>query len=334
MEKELHAALAAAEAAALVCRRVQETLVLREVVLKQDRSPVTVADFGAQAVINHELGLVFPDIPVVGEEHSEVLRRDATLRRQVVEAVAEAAGGLGEEEVLAAIDRGGFAGGNGGRFWTVDPIDGTKGFVRREQYAVAIALIDGGEVMLGVLACPNLPLVLAEPTPAGCVLAAVRGGGAWMRRLGGGEPAPVRVAAEKDPRRAVMCESVEAEHSSHAESARIVNRLGVSAAPLRMDSQCKYALLARGDASIYLRLPTRADYREKIWDHAAGALLVEEAGGRVTDVAGHPLDFSRGRTLTANRGVIATNGLLHDAVLAATGAVLGQGAPPPTAVAS
>ena len=70
-------------------------------------------------------------------------------------------------------------------------------------------------------------------------------------------------------------------------------------------------------ADVYLRLPTRADYREKIWDHAAGALIVTEAGGRVTDVDGRPLDFTRGSSLLDNRGVLATNGLLHDRVLKA-----------------
>ena len=84
---------------------------------------------------------------------------------------------------------------------------------------------------------------------------------------------------------------------------------------IRIDSQCKYAAVARGDASIYLRMPTRKDYREKIWDHAAGMLVVEEAGGRVTDVKGHPLDFTRGRTLDANRGVVATCGPIHDEVI-------------------
>ncbi|MBC7174569.1 MAG: 3'(2'),5'-bisphosphate nucleotidase, partial [Polyangiaceae bacterium] len=103
-------------------------------------------------------------------------------------------------------------------------------------------------------------------------------------------------------------------------SAGIVQALGLSEAPLRMDSQAKYAAVARGDASIYLRLPTRADYREKIWDHGAGYLVVTEAGGTVTDVDGKPLDFGRGRTLEANRGVIATAGPIHDAVLAAVAA--------------
>ncbi len=81
--------------------------------------------------------------------------------------------------------------------------------------------------------------------------------------------------------------------------------------------------MARGDASIYLRLPTRKDYEEKIWDHAAGWMVVNEAGGRVSDVRGEPLDFSIGRTLKNNKGVVATNGHLHDQVIQAVRQVLG-----------
>ena len=95
------------------------------------------------------------------------------------------------------------------------------------------------------------------------------------------------------------------------------NGLGIVASPVRMDSQAKYGVVARGEAEIYLRMPTRADYREKIWDHAAGALIVEEAGGTVTDIAGRPLEFHHGRELSANRGVIVTNGWLHGRVLGA-----------------
>ena len=81
---------------------------------------------------------------------------------------------------------------------------------------------------------------------------------------------------------------------------------------MRIDSQCKYGAVARGEASIYLRLPTSESYREKIWDHAAGWMVVNAAGGRVTDARGQNLDFSLGRTLDQNRGIIATNGHLHD----------------------
>ena len=66
---------------------------------------------------------------------------------------------------------------------------------------------------------------------------------------------------------------------------------------------------------IYLRLPTRPDYREKIWDHAAGALIVSEAGGVVTDVTGRPLEFNHGHELAVNQGVIVTNGRLHQRVI-------------------
>jgi 3'(2'), 5'-bisphosphate nucleotidase len=92
-----------------------------------------------------------------------------------------------------------------------------------------------------------------------------------------------------------------------------------------MDSQCKYAAVARGDASIYLRLPRDSSYRETIWDHAAGAIVVREGGGRVSDVHGEPLNFGTGRLLRLNKGIVATNGVLHREVLRAVASVLGEG---------
>jgi 3'(2'), 5'-bisphosphate nucleotidase len=84
-----------------------------------------------------------------------------------------------------------------------------------------------------------------------------------------------------------------------------------------MDSQAKYALLAAGCGEAMLRLPPddNRSYQEKIWDQAAGALILEEAGGRISDLDGKPLDFSHGRTLARNRGVLASNGHLHAALL-------------------
>jgi 3'(2'), 5'-bisphosphate nucleotidase len=134
--------------------------------------------------------------------------------------------------------------------------------------------------------------------------------------------AAVKVWSPASLAEARLCESVESGHSNHDESALVAERLGIMAAPYRIDSQCKYAAVARGDASIYLRLPTRADYQEKIWDHAAGKFAVEQAGGRVTDVDGRPLDFSVGARLSNNRGVVATDGRFHDEVLEAVAEVL------------
>jgi 3'(2'), 5'-bisphosphate nucleotidase len=319
--RELEVAVRAVRAASRACRAVQQRMVRPETLQKRDKSPVTVADFASQAIVCAMLEDAFPLDPVVGEESAKALREDAqaTLRRAVVERVGDEVAGAGDDDaVLAWIDRGN-AEARGPRYWTLDPIDGTKGFLRGEQYAVALALIEDGEVVLGVLGCPNLP----AREGFGALFAALRGGPATACNLWD-EAAPATPIAVGDIRvaaQARFCESVESEHSDQSESARVAELLGIRSEPYRIDSQCKYAAVARNDASIYLRLPTRADYREKIWDHAAGKLLVEAAGGVVTDVDGRPLDFTRGRTLEANRGVVATGGSIHAEVLAALRAV-------------
>lgn len=319
-DRERIAALAAVRAAATLCAGVQGRLVAGDTLTKGDDSPVTVADFAAQAVVAATLAEHLGGFDLVGEEDPADLRdgASATLRDGVVELVA---GGLGRtvapDTVVEWIALGG-ADGSSSRYWTLDPIDGTKGFLRGDQYAIALALVEAGEVVLGVLGCPNLP---HSDGVRGAIFLA--GDGQCMAWYGPApDPVPVGVARPASLADARVCESVESGHSDHDQSARIVERLGIVAEPYRIDSQCKYAAVARGDASIYLRLPTRADYREKIWDHAAGKFVVEQAGGRVTDVTGSPLDFGHGRRLERNRGVIATDGAFHDEVVAAVTAVL------------
>lgn len=322
---ELALAMRAVRDACRLAQRVRAGMVTPESVAKKDKSPVTVADFAVQAALQWHLSRAFPNDPVVAEEDVEQLAAadQSALRGALLNHVRSIVPVESEAELLTLIGRGGYDGGAGGRFWTIDPIDGTKGFLRGEQYAIALALIESGRVVLGVLGCPNLPT--ASGGEVGCVAWATRGGGAFVAPIEGERVTRSHVSQVSDPRAAAFCESVESGHSSHDDAAKIASVLGVEASPVRMDSQCKYAAVARGDAAIYLRLPTRADYEERIWDHAAGAIIVEEAGGRVSDITGAPLDFSRGRTLRANRGVVATNGRLHDAVIGAIGRVLGPG---------
>ena len=329
---ELAAATEAVRAASRICRDVQRRLVDSEKLEKSDRSPVTVADFASQAIVCAGLSERCPGDPVVGEEDSAALREDAQaeLLAAVVERVGEELGErVDPEQVLSWIDLGS-ADAVGNRYWTLDPIDGTKGFLRGEQYAVALGLIEDGQVVLGVLGCPNLPL----GGDRGALFTAVRGGKTHVRSLWdeGASEVPVSVGDIQRARDARFCESVESGHSDQGESARVAALLGIRTEPFRIDSQCKYAAVARNDASIYLRLPTRADYREKIWDHAAGSILVEAAGGVVTDVEGRALDFTRGETLAANRGIVATSGAIHREVVEAVRKVReGSGpAPPPT----
>ena len=315
MSLAAHRALAvdAVLAASKVCVAVQERLVAGTTLQKGDRSPVTVADFAAQAIVSHLLGEAFGDLPLVGEEDATALREtgNEALKQKVLDAVETVLPGLTEDQVLGAIDRGTYEGGASGRHWTLDPIDGV--------------LVEDGQVVLGVLGCPNLPHDASAPDGSkGCLFIGVKGEGATTRTLDDPTETPITVDGQAGVAAARFCESVESGHTSQGHSAQVAARLGITRPPFRIDSQCKYAAVARGDASIYLRLPTRKDYVERIWDHAAGWAVITEAGGRVSDVRGEPLDFSLGRGLANNKGVVVTNGRLHDEVITAVREVLGM----------
>lgn len=323
-ERELAAAVRAVRYASEICRAVQSQID-PTTAEKQDKSPVTVADFASQAVVCRILGELFPHDPIIAEEDAAFLRdpQNKGFLERVQQAVSQCLPQAAAEEVCDWIDRGG-ASEYSPRFWTLDPIDGTKGFLRKEQYAVSLALIVEGRIELGVLGCPNLARTAASG-PRGYLFCAVRGRGAEARPLASADNpgAPVRASSTSDPREARLCESVESGHSSHSDSEQIAGRLGLVQEPARLDSQAKYAVVADGTADIYLRLPTKKDYRERIWDHAGGVILVEEAGGRVSDVDGKPLEFTHGSTLAANRGVVVTNAPLHERVLSVVQQVLG-----------
>ncbi|RUS31583.1 3',5'-bisphosphate nucleotidase [Jimgerdemannia flammicorona] len=352
----IHAVLQASK----VCQAVFHKLVVGPTVIKKDKSPVTIADYSAQAVVNTILVEHFPMDPMVAEEDTKDLRGDESkvMRSKVLELANEILApeghNLTEEKLLESIDRGNYAGGAKGRtyhsaarisswpperrsyfppllplistgHWTLDPIDGTLGFLRGDQFAVCLALIIDGEVQLGVMGCPNLPVSHLNPEgEKGCLFVAVKNQGAFQRAFTSSTEHRISVSSVHSPHSATFCESVEASHSSHDDAARIAARLGITRDPVRMDSQAKYCTIARGAADIYLRLPVSAEYQEKIWDHASGSLLVTEAGGTVTDVNGQPLNFTVGRVFPRNTGVVATPAGIHAEVLSAVKAVLAE----------
>lgn len=317
---ERRIAVQAVARAASLCIAVRAEKVVCDALTKGDMSPVTIADWGAQALVCQHLRNTFPDDPIVGEENAAALKEpeNAPYLDQVSSFVGRWIPGAGPREICRWIDAGGGAVAN--RFWTLDPVDGTKGFLRNDQYAIALALIDRGRVQVAALACPALPLQMNRPDgPAGALFVAVRGCGASLMPLEGGTSEPTHVAIETDQAALRFVESVEAAHGDQDLQQTLARATGISRPPLRMDSQAKYGAVARGDAVLYLRLPSpkSPDYRENIWDHAAGALIVEESGGRVTDLAGRPLDFAHDRKLHRNRGVVASNRVLHDRVIEA-----------------
>ena len=286
--EELKVGLDAVRKASRICRVVQAAIT-PEVLDKKDNSPVTVADFASQAVVCHAIGEAFPDDPVIAEEDALALHQPENehflqeIHRLICDHYRDASH------------------------------DGTKGFLRRDQYAISLALIVDGQIQIGILACPNLG---TRNQSGDSLFYAVLGQGTFALRLDAeSEPRRIHVTELNDPTFARFCESFESSHSSHNESATIAEKLGIKAAPVRMDSQAKYAMVAAGEADVYLRLPAKTGYFEKIWDHAGGALIVTEAGGTVTDLQGKNLDFSHGHELRENRGIIVTNGPLHTAVL-------------------
>ncbi len=314
--KELTAAVAAVRAASALCAAVQAQI-SPEVLEKKDRSPVTVADFGSQALVCKAIRQAFPNDPIIAEEDAGALREteNTELLDRVVANVRSQEPGASADDVCRWIDFGG-ASEYADRYWTLDPIDGTKGFLRKEQYAVSLALIVDGKITVAALGCPNLPETVDGAGPRGAIFTAVAGQGASVIAHNYDTAQPIKVSDTADPADARFCESVESGHSSHGDSETIASQLNITNPPVRLDSQAKYATVARGEADIYLRLPTRKDYVERIWDHAGGVLVVQEAGGTVTDVLGKGLEFTHGKGLENNKGVIVTNGKLHDAVLA------------------
>ncbi len=313
-------ALAAVREAALLTRRVQAEMVT-DALTKGDKSPVTVGDFAAQAVVAKRLQEGLGGI-LIGEESADSLREadGAETLAQVTHFVQTLYPEATPEQVCDWIDFG--AADPGETYWTLDPIDGTKGFLRGDQYAVALGLVENGKVTLGVLGCPELE---NASTPArggaGSLLYAKRGEGTFNQPLitESDEWKQLSVATTDDPASTRMLRSVEKGHTNLSAIDHLANAMGVTADPVGMDSQAKYAVLAAGGGEMLVRLLSedRPNYREKVWDQAAGSIVVEEAGGRVSDLDGKSLDFSHGRTLAENRGVVATNGHLHEAALAA-----------------
>ncbi|XP_015891156.2 SAL1 phosphatase [Ziziphus jujuba] len=336
-DKELHAAKKAASIAATLCQKVQKELLKSDIHSKSDKSPVTVADYGSQALVSFVLERELPteSFSLVAEEDSGDLRKDdaqETLQRittLINDTLASdgsyTVSSLTNEDVLRAIDSGKSEGGSSGRHWVLDPIDGTKGFIRGDQYAIALALLDEGKVVLGVLACPNLPLTSigsdtkhSSHNGVGCLFFSQIGSGTYMQPLDGSPPVKVHVTTIENSEEASFFESFEAAHSKHDLSSAIAKKLGIKAPPVRIDSQAKYGALSRGDGAIYLRFLHKGyQYHENIWDHAAGCIVVTEAGGVVTDAGGKPLDFSKGRYLDINTGIIVTNQKLMPALLKA-----------------
>ena len=319
-KKELEIGKNAVIKAMRITAAVQKDLSAADSITKSDRSPVTIADFASQAVICRILKSNFPEIPIVGEEDSAALKKPENkevLRRilQYIDKDQDINKIVNRENLFESIDLG------GGEpdehiFWTLDPIDGTKGFLRGEQFAVALALIVKGEVHLGILGCPNLEIE-GHSSESGCLIFAVKGEGAELLNVEKNITKKIGVSKISEPEKMRFVQSYESAHGNLDLQIEIARILKMQKDPVQMDSQVKYGCVSAGNAEIYLRIPNpkTPDYKEKIWDHAAGSIIVEEAGGSVSDIFGRKLDFSTGKTLKDNTGVFVSIPSIHKRIL-------------------
>ena len=315
---------------------------------KQDSSPVTVADFAAQAVVLRHLVEAFPTDSFIAEESS------ASLDPELAKTVMEASSILDRQELNQCIDLGkeytqweSDPTARPRRVWCLDPIDGTKGFLRGKrqggQYCVALALLEDGVPVIGILGCPNLPTSADDSNyewtgrendknnveTRGCIFVASKGSGCYQLSLAPGKSSRRIQGASGtvDPSEARFCVGVEEAFADPLGKCKDMARLlhgpqginmdtGDIVKARRIDSQAKYGVLARGGAEFYVRLPKRG-YQEWIWDVAPGIVVLEEAGGRVSDANGNPIDCSLGAKLsTSVRGVLgASDTQLHAALV-------------------
>jgi 3'(2'), 5'-bisphosphate nucleotidase len=216
-----------------------------DVQTKADASPLTAADLAAQRVIMAGLSALDPLLPIVSEEASTL----AWSERQ-----------------------------HWSRYWLVDPLDGTREFVKRNgEFTVNIALIDGGRSVLGV--------VLAPVT--GELYVAAQGEGAWLQQVSGAAWRPIRTRSMAQP--AVLAGS-RSHGSAQEEALQIL--LGGDYQRVPLGSSLKFCLIARGDADAYLRLGPTSE-----WDTAAAQCVLEEAGGALLDLHGQAFRYNRGESL-------------------------------------
>ncbi len=186
------------------------------------------------------------------------------------------------------------------RVWFVDPVDGTAEFAARNgEFAVMIGLAIKGRAALGVVLMPTL----------GEALVGVVGGGAF-REDAAGVRRPLRASKKRDPRDATLV--VSRSHRPRIVDP-VIERLGITKIVPCGSVGVKVARIAMADADIYVHGGVGA----KRWDSCAPEAVLIGAGGRFTDIEGEAIDYASSE-LRLDNGLVATNGGLHDCVLAVT----------------
>jgi 3'(2'), 5'-bisphosphate nucleotidase len=316
--------------AAFLCRTVQSRSFESATKTSHDKGgstePVTIADYGSQAIICRALSQHQPGAAVISEESGQQFLEltDANARQQIYTLLQEILGEpVTEDDVVQWLDFG--TGIQSEQTWVIDPIDGTKGFINRRHYAIGVGLLNAdGQPVGAVMGAPGYAEGIAEEGGAGTIFY-IEDGRVYREPLDGGSRQPVTVSSRTEDLRVVQ--SYVRKHASKSRMAAVRQKAGFANVTVyELDSMEKHALVACGDVDIYMRLPNLDSNRpHMIWDHAPGAALILAAGGKITDVDGTPLDFSQGKALP-NQGILGSNGAgdVHEKLVAAAQQMLAE----------
>jgi len=285
---------------------------------KADNTPVTIADYGSQIIILFYLTRMFPMDCFMGEENiRKVFMNNKQDGKNITNLVHSIFPEINIKQIESYENKNHSA---EDRIWAIDPLDGTKGFIHNRQFSVAIALIENNNIKVGVLGCPKLYKLNSEKYSdrEGYLFFAERGKGAFIKSLNGKTIQKIKVNQFNTIAEIIYTESFDNSHININIHKQIADIINIKKPPLKIDSQIKYSLVASGDVSLYLKIPRPSDYKEYIWDNAAGQLIVEEAGGAVTDLSGNEIYYEKTDKLMKNSGIIASNKIIHNDVVKIT----------------
>jgi 3'(2'), 5'-bisphosphate nucleotidase len=334
--KERQIAELAVQRAAVLTKKMLRQLD-KGTISKSDSTPVTIADFAAQALLICAIHHNFPVDTFVGEEAADTLRKDVDLQKRVWDLVNATylddpeiekllSRPASAEEMLDIIDLGCGPGGREGRVWMLDPIDGTAAFMKGEQYAISLALVEDGFEKVGVVGCPNLNLEggkvhekQVDKEGYGLMLSALQGHGAIIRQISSGALEPERklekVADIMKKEDLHWVESTSSSSNDIEKQREIAGELGISWPGTDLySSQMRYIALAVGAGNTSVTVPKTRNKKSWVWDHAGGHLILKESGATVTDLNGKEIDFGAGRYLGENHGRVVAPASMHKEV--------------------
>lgn len=286
---------------------------------KGSSEPVTIGDYGAQALIGRALMQHFPEDAVIAEESGQQFATlvSADQQNAVLTLLGELLGQtVTLEEVVSWLDVGKER--SAARTWVIDPIDGTKGFIAGRHYSVCVGTLENGIPSGAVMGCPQY-------NDGQGVIFYTDEGALYRTSLTDSDSQQVQVSRREQSDGWIAVQSYEDAARGKRDAVRVLTQANLlsQVRVIDIDSMEKYALVGCGDADMMIRLPDGARTSpHMIWDHVAGVALVLAGGGVATDFDGAPLDFTQGKTLP-NQGMIVSSGRAHALLVEAATTLMG-----------